>query len=86
MIPTGQSEQHAIDEIHRQLEPLGGTLTIKPSILYSQLYKQLVVNRQYFNFSIIRTMFTDIIHSKQIVKLIDKAKGTISISFTLLGG
>lgn len=86
VIPKDQSEKDAIKKIHSQLDSLGGDLIIKPAIPYSQLYTGLVINRQYYNFSIIQTMFTDIIQSKDIVKLINEAKGRVSISFTLLGG
>ena len=71
------------------MDSLGGKLTINDKIPYSDLYRKLVKNRAYFNFSIIQPLFSDKIYSKQVVEMLDDAKnqpGPISISFQLLGG
>lgn len=91
VIPEGQTEEKAVEQIHAQVDSLGGVLTIKPKVPYSNLYTKLVQNRRYFNFSIIQPFFSNKIHAEEIVKIMDKAKlenqpGPISIGFTLLGG
>ena len=42
VIPAGQSEEQAIQEIHQQVDGLGGQLSINAKIPYSNLYRQLV--------------------------------------------
>lgn len=84
-----QTEEQISAEIHRQVNILGGILTISPQIPYSDLYRKLVKNRIYYNYSIIQPLFTNKVCSKHIVKMMDQAvnlKGPASISFTLLGG
>jgi FAD/FMN-containing dehydrogenase len=90
---NGKSTEDAVKEIHEQLdpivEPFNGELHIKEPMIYSDLYKQMVRGRPYFNYSIIQTMFSDKLDPEQVVRLIEKGgglNGPISISFTLLGG
>lgn len=86
---------NVIKEIKGQLSNIvkdyGGKITIQPKVPYSTLYKNLVKTRQYNNFSIIQTFFSNKIHGEQVMKMMELAKtenlmGSISISFTLLGG
>lgn len=89
VIPNMLTEEDAINEIHSQLDSLGGVLTIRSKIPYSTLYKKLVKDRVYYNFSIIQPLFMDVINSKMIVQMINNAKklsGPAAITFTLLGG
>ena len=91
VLSAGQSIKEANREIKKQLKSLGGFLTIKDPIPYSNLYKGLVENRNYFNFSIIQPMFIDNIDAKEVVKNLEigknrALKGPVSISFTLLCG
>ena len=90
---NSKSNNDAIKEIHEQLDPIvkpfNGELHIKEPMIYSNLYKQMVQARPYFNYSIIQTMFSDNLDPKRVIRLIEKGvglKGPISISFTLLGG
>lgn len=81
--------EDAIKEIHEQLDCLNGELHIDSPLAYSDLYKQMVKDRPYYNYSIIQTMFSDKLEPEKVIKLINKGmglKGPISISFTLLEG
>ena len=65
-----------------------GILTIT-EIEYNVLYKQLVANRTYYNFSYIQVFFLNHFSSRKVIELINSNKpddGFQAISFQLLGG
>ena len=79
--------EDAILKIKNQLKILGGSLIINKSISYQRLYRKLVVDRSYFNFSIIQAFFTNIIDSKRIINFFNNnSLIKCGISFQLLGG
>ena len=83
------SKEECNKQITKTVSYLGGVLIITPSTKYSSLYKTLVKNRAYNNFSIIQPFFTDYFNTEVIIKHIErgiKLKGQVSISFQLLGG
>ena len=83
------SEHFAIEKIRLQVADLGGTLTIDRPIPYSTLYKNLVKDRVYYNFSIIQPVFLSEFSPTKVVHLMNRAtklSGPISMGFTLLGG
>jgi FAD/FMN-containing dehydrogenase len=87
-----ESFNHAKKKIEKRLRCLPrGNVTINPPIKYSDLYRQKVRNRAYFNFSIIQPIFSNDLHIEKSISLINQAKrnklpGPLSIVFTLLGG
>ncbi len=61
-------------EVASLVEPFGGTLVIHPTVSYSALYKKLVANRIYRNFSLIQASFVQTsVSSANIVAQINSA-------------
>lgn len=84
-----QSTSSIHKEIHEQLDSLGGTLKIDHKVKYSNLYKTLVKDRVYHNFSIIQPLFTNKLCPKSLVKMLNEAgklTGNVNINITLIGG
>jgi len=84
-----KSTRTIVSEIHEEVDMLGGILTIQPKTKYSNLYRNLVKNRIYYNYSIIQPMFVDRVSPKYIVKMLNESinlKSPVSITLTLLGG
>ncbi|AYV76781.1 MAG: FAD-binding oxidoreductase [Barrevirus sp.] len=87
----GESFIQATKNIKKELHSLVGELVINEPIRYSDIYRQKVRDRVYFNFSIIQPIFSDNLkaeYSVDLINLADKRKltGPVSITFTLLGG
>ena len=87
VVPKNESD--AKEKVTEMLQYLGGTLTIEPTTKYSEMYKTMVKNRVYHNFSILQGVFTNNIDSDFIINSIKSSsllKGDTVIEIELLGG
>ena len=89
IIPTNQTQEDSDKAIRKELKELGGELTISDVMEYDDLYRQLVRDRSYLNFSIIQPLFIKTYSSRKILKhmqLVALLPEIAGISITLLGG
>jgi hypothetical protein len=89
---NNESVHESQELIRRELGPLvtdfDGRLSFT-RVKYSDLYRTLVENRKYFNFSVIQAFFVQEFSPANVVELVDGAvvdDGFVSISLQLLGG
>ena len=89
VLPENQTLEQAVNIINSNLAILQGTITISKPIMYSELYKNLVKNRNYYNFSLTQGVFCNEIDSDLVVNTINSGSnlnGNISFNLELLGG
>lgn len=90
LIPRGQTDEEAIHTVKETIKYLGGEQDVEHPTKYSSIYLNLVQERQYYNFSMVQTSFTDKINSQNIVDLMNSSlenlSGDVVIELELMGG
>jgi len=88
-IPPKQNLKKAFENILGNLSYLGGELKISEPKKYSSVYTNMVKSRVYYNFSMIQSVFTNILNHIDIVMLLEKStlfQENVVIEIELLGG